>query len=228
MNLPRVLEAEVMASREEALDYDSMDHTGVNRRFVDDLLATGRVAGDVLDLGTGTAQIPVELCQQALDCRVMAIDLSIEMLELARYNVETGDVRERVFLHHVDAKQLPYPDAHFDLIISNSIVHHIAEPRAVLREAVRVATPGGRLFFRDLLRPESEARLEELVACYAGQDNPHQQQMFADSLRAALTLDEIRAVVGELGFAEQSVQATSDRHWTWNAEKEPPCDRTST
>ncbi len=43
--------------------------------------------------------------------------------------------------------------------------------------------------------------------------------MFDDSLRAALTLDEIRALVESLGFDPASVQATSDRHWTWTALK---------
>ena len=44
MPLVRVLETEAMDSAEEALDYDSMDHSAVNRLFVDDLLATGAFA----------------------------------------------------------------------------------------------------------------------------------------------------------------------------------------
>jgi len=81
--------------------------------------------------------------------------------------------------------------------------------------------PGGLLFFRDLLRPADEATLEQLVAQYAGDCNDHQRAMFAASLRAALSLDEIRALVASLGFPPDSVEATSDRHWTWTVTKPP-------
>ena len=103
----------------------------------------------------------------------------------------------------------------FDCVISNSIIHHIPQPRLVLQEAIRVARPGGLLFFRDLMRPESGEEVSRLVEMYAGDESPHQKQMFDDSLRAALSLEEIREMVTNLGFQGDSVQATSDRHWTW-------------
>jgi ubiquinone/menaquinone biosynthesis C-methylase UbiE len=141
------------------------------------------------------------------------------MLELARYNLELGGAIARVRLAHVDAKQLTYKDAYFDIVMSNSIVHHIPEPAAVIAEAVRVLKPGGLIFFRDLMRPESDADVRRLVELYAGDCNDHQRAMFDASLRAALTLDEIRSLVAPHGFAGESVQATSDRHWTWSAWK---------
>src|ERR1051325_11092068 len=67
-NMQRVLEPEVMDSLDEAIDYDAMDHAEVNRLFVADFLqAAGRMAADaeILDLGTGTAQIPIEMCRTA-------------------------------------------------------------------------------------------------------------------------------------------------------------------
>jgi ubiquinone/menaquinone biosynthesis C-methylase UbiE len=88
-----------------------------------------------------------------------------------------------------------------------------------LREAVRVTAPGGRLFFRDLLRPDTIEQLRGLVAQYAGSEADAAQRMFADSLHAALSLAEIREFVASLGFAAETVQATSDRHWTWNARR---------
>jgi SAM-dependent methyltransferase len=236
MPIPRILEPEVMDSQEDAEDYDRMDHSAVNRVFVEDLLATLRESGvgsrgsgnpqsairnpqflDILDLGTGTALIPIELCRCDADCRVMAVDAAASMLDLARYNLESAGLTRRIQLAHIDAKQLPYKDGMFDVFISNSIVHHIPEPLAVLREAVRVTKPGGLLFFRDLLRPDSEEKLEHLVATYAADCNDHQRQLFSDSLHAALSLDEVRKLVAELGFTPDSVQQSSDRHWTWSA-----------
>ena len=138
MTLERILEPEVMDSQEEATDYDAMDHGEVNRLFVADLLAGGDVNGDVLDLGTGTAQIPIEFCRQSPEGRILAVDMAIHMLDLARYNIEVASVIERVQLAHVDAKDLPQSDGTFDLVMSNSIIHHIPEPQTCLAEAVRV------------------------------------------------------------------------------------------
>lgn len=217
--LERILEPEVMDSAEEAQAYDLMDHSAVNRQFVADLLAGGGVSGDVLDMGTGTALIPIELCSRVEDCRVMAVDLSMEMLDLARYRLEIAGMTHRIQLEHADSKAMPFPSEMFELVISNSIVHHIPEPQLVFAEAIRVVKPGGRLFFRDLFRPEDEEQLARLVQTYAGEETETQQKLLADSLRAALTVDEVRAIVGALGFAPETVQATSDRHWTWDATK---------
>ncbi len=219
MALKRVLEPEVMDSVEEARDYDQMDHAAVNDVFVTDLLASGEITGEVLDLGTGTAQIPVALCQQHDDCQVMAVDLAVHMLDLARYQIEVNGLVERIMLDHIDAKSLPHDSDRFDVVMSNSIVHHIPEPAGVLAEAIRVVRSGGRLFFRDLLRPESDESVQQLVSTYAGDANDHQRQMFDDSLRAALSLDEIQNLIAELGYNPEEVQATSDRHWTWSTTK---------
>lgn len=224
MSLERVLEPEVMDTAEEARDYNDMDHAEVNRVFVTDLLATigsppEGESWDILDLGTGTALIPIELCQRFPACRVMAIDMAIAMLELARYNVEAAGLTERITLAQVDAKGLGFENGMFDVVISNSIVHHIPEPRTCLAEMHRVTAPGGWLFVRDLYRPGDEATLEGLVTTYAGQENEHSRQMFRESLHAALTLAEIRDLVGELGYGPETVQMNSDRHWTWAARR---------
>ena len=85
--LARVLEPEVMDTAAEAADYDAMDHRQVNRQFVLDFLAQQPPMGEVLDVGTGTAQIPLELCRQRPGSQVLAIDLSQHMLDLAQRNV---------------------------------------------------------------------------------------------------------------------------------------------
>jgi ubiquinone/menaquinone biosynthesis C-methylase UbiE len=220
--LARVLEPEVMDTPEEARDYDAMDHTTVNRVFVADFLAAwGGDAHDpvVLDVGTGTAQIPLELCRRHPTVQVLAIDLAEHMLRLGKENVARAGLEDRIRLERRDAKRLPHPEGTFGAVISNSIVHHIPEPAAVFAEMVRVAKPGALLFVRDLLRPPDEASLRHLVQLYAGAANAHQQQMFGDSLHAALTLDEVRGLVGAHRFSPDTVKQTTDRHWTWLARK---------
>jgi ubiquinone/menaquinone biosynthesis C-methylase UbiE len=204
-----------MDSAAEAADYDAMDHRQVNRQFVLDFLAQQPPQGEVLDVGTGTAQIPLELCRQRPGSRILAIDLSQHMLDFAQRNVNRAGLERQIQLALVDGKQLPYSAGRFAAVISNSIVHHIPEPAAVLEELVRVVVPDGLIFVRDLLRPVDDQTVKQLVATYAADANAHQRQMFDDSLRAALSLEEIRALVRALGFPPETAHPTSDRHWTW-------------
>jgi ubiquinone/menaquinone biosynthesis C-methylase UbiE len=225
--LARMLEHEVMDTPAESVAYDQMDHAEVNRLFVSDLLAF-LVPGDkgphggpveILDLGTGTARIPIEVCLRETDVRVLAVDAAASMLQVAHQNITAAGLDHRITLRHADAKCLPIQDGAWQVVISNSIVHHIPVPAEMLADAVRVTAPGGKLFFRDLLRPNEETRLTQLVETYTAGATEHQRQMFADSLRAALALEEIRELVARFGFPADSVRQTSDRHWTWAATK---------
>jgi ubiquinone/menaquinone biosynthesis C-methylase UbiE len=210
--LPRVLEPEVMDTAEEAVEYDAMDHGGVNRRFCEDLLALEPEPRRVVDVGTGTARIPVVLCELHPRCSVVATDLAEHMLEVARRNIR--GVEDRISLVRVDAKGSNLPARAFDVVMSNSIVHHIPEPSRFFEEAVRLCAPGGLIFVRDLERPRDEQALQSLVATYAANDTPKQRGLFADSLRAALTVDEVVELVRVHGIPPSAVSRTSDRHWT--------------
>lgn len=213
--LPRTLEPEVMDSPEEARDYDAMDHAAVNSVFVADFLFVWNKSNPILDVGTGTAQIPIELCRRDSTAHVVGIDLAEHMLKVGQDNVRRAQLENRIRLERRDAKNLPYLAGAFAAIISNSIIHHIPEPRSALAEMARVVKPDGLIFVRDLLRPANGAAVEELVKTYAGEANPHQKKMFGDSLRAALNLSEVRGLLADLGFDPAVVRQTSDRHWTF-------------
>lgn len=214
--LSRILETEYMDTPEEAREYDSMNHAAVNAVFVSDFLTFHPAPrGKILDVGTGTAQIPIELCQRAEGFEVVAVDAAEHMLELARKNVEAAGLTSRIRLVKADAKAFAFPTEAFQAVISNSIVHHIPDPYDVLAEMVRVCDKGGVLFVRDLFRPYDARELQRIVDTYAADADEQQRRMFADSLHAALTLSEIQSLISQLGFAAMTVTKTTDRHWTW-------------
>lgn len=224
--LPRKLEPEVMDTAAEAEAYDLMDHRDVNRRFVDDLLTHLSLHWDrvrplrAVDLGTGTAQIPIELCRRQLPIHLTATDLSREMLLRAASNIAAARCGDAITLLLADGKGTAdslLANGGFDVIMSNSIVHHIPEPGLVFREFYRLARPGAAVFIRDLLRPASQSELESLVALHTPGATPEQRQLFADSLHAALTLDEVRDLCADLGWPRSAVTQSSDRHWTFAA-----------
>jgi ubiquinone/menaquinone biosynthesis C-methylase UbiE len=213
--LPRILEPEVMDTPDEARDYNAMDHSAVNRVFVADFLAVWDGRGPILDLGTGTALIPIELCRQLPRGDVVAVDAAAHMLAVARENIRWAGFSSRIELQLIDAKRMPFDDRSFPAIMSNSIVHHIPDPRTVFAEIARVTMPGATIFVRDLLRPPDQGTLNRLVEMYAGDANDHQKKMFAESLHAALTVAEVRELVAGAGYDASQVRQTTDRHWTW-------------
>ena len=224
--LARVLEPEMMDTVTEAVDYNGMDHSHVNRVFVDDLLVASasvpRSSGGtwhVFDAGTGTALIPLELMRRGIPVLVTASDLAEQMLIVGRNNVAAAGLTDAIRLVRSDCKRLPDADATYDIVMSNSIVHHIPEPSLVLAELWRVLKPGGLLFVRDLMRPVDLMTLDQLVQTYAGEANAHQQQMFRESLHAALTMPEVSDLLKTAGIPRDAVHATSDRHWTIDAFK---------
>ncbi len=223
MAIARVLEPEVMDSAEEAMAYDRMDFREVNAAFAARAIAIGPVHGRVLDAGTGTARIPIVLCEMLAAAgkhwEIVGIDLAESMLALGRQNVAAAGVADRVVLERVDAKAMPYRDRSFDAVISNSTIHHLPDPKPFLHEVARVLKPHGALLLRDLLRPPSEAAVDDLVNRYAGDCDDRQAQLFRDSLRAAFTLEEVRDLLSHAGIEGTRVYASSDRHWT----AERPC-----
>jgi ubiquinone/menaquinone biosynthesis C-methylase UbiE len=220
--LTRVLEPELMDSEEDAREYDAMDHCEVNRQFVCDFLAVHGGGWRILDVGTGTAQIPIELCMQEKRAVVVALDAAEHMLRRAAENVAAAGLAWRIHLKRCDAKSLPFQDGSFGAVISNSIVHHIEYPSKVMAELHRVVQPGGTLFVRDLLRPDDQAAVGRLVSRYAGGATEVQRSLFAASLHAALALNEVQEIVRELGLAPEGVRQTSDRHWTWTLRRAMP------
>jgi ubiquinone/menaquinone biosynthesis C-methylase UbiE len=212
MALERVLEPEVMDTWEDAVEYDSMDFTEVNTAFAERALELAPPEGILLDAGTGTARIPILMVQRRPTLRIWAIDLSENMLKVGEKNVEEAGVAQNVKLKKVDAKTLPYPENYFDMVVSNSIIHHLPDPLPFLREVNRVTKPTGGIFIRDLFRPPDVKTMEELTQKYAGSENEYQQKLYRDSLHASLTIEETRVLIEGAGLEGVVVVQSSDRH----------------
>lgn len=223
--MKRILEPEVMDTEEEARDYDAMDHHAVNQRFCSDLtvhIHDPNANLRICDLGAGTARIAIALCSALPHCHVVATDLSHEMLRIAEHNIGRAGLKARIEARFADAKSQTDTEP-FDVVCSNSLVHHIPTPKAFFAQAVNQLAPGGLLFIRDLLRPSSAAVANELAHTYAPIDHSsegarvssmRQRDLLLASLHAALTVAEVQAYVGAHGIPASAVTQTSDRHWT--------------
>jgi ubiquinone/menaquinone biosynthesis C-methylase UbiE len=209
--MQRVLEPEVMDTAEEAGAYASMDHSEANAAFLERLFELG-ARGRMLDIGTGPGQIPLLICARDPSAHVTGVDLSEHMLRHARAARAASAFADRLDYRRGDAKALEFPATCFDAVYSNTILHHIPDPAPFLREAHRVLHPGGALLIRDLFRPATAERVEELVLRHAGDATPAQRALFRDSLCAALAPEELRRVADAAGLGHAELVVDTDRH----------------
>jgi SAM-dependent methyltransferase len=148
----------------------------------------------VVDLGCGGG-LDVFLAAQKVGPtgKAIGIDMTPEMLELARRNAAQAEVKNVEF-HEATIDSLPLPDCSVDCVISNCVINLAADKRAVFREIARVLRPGGRLAVSDIalkkpLPPELGEDLMAYVGCIAG----------------AIPIGEYRQGLSDTGFAEVAV-----------------------
>src|ERR1043166_5287560 len=103
----------------------------------------------VLELGCGTGYFTRELARSRAD--MVAIDVSPELLEIAKSNCSAPNVRYEI----QNAYELSYPDAVFDSVVGSSVLHHL-EIEEAIREIYRVLKPGGTIYFTEpnMLNPQ--------------------------------------------------------------------------
>ena len=214
--IERILEPEVMDDELEAQEYDQMDFMDVNTDFAvlaSELGDTSRSLS-VLDIGTGTAHIPLILSDLCPNWKIIGVDLAESMLALGEKNIQKAGKSEQIQLQLIDGKKMPYEDHSFDLVISNSLVHHIPKPIDLLQQIDRVVKKSGIVIIRDLFRPNSIEDIEYIVAQANLDYSPRQKKLFYDSLHAALTVDEVTRLTKQIGWENAKVYQSSSRHWT--------------
>lgn len=183
----------------------------IDRTFVEHALSLGVAEGHALDIGTGPGVIPILLAARVPRLRLTGVDLSEPMLQKARDGAEEAGVADRLDFRLGDAKSLPFSERTFDLVLCNSLLHHLPDPLALLKEISRVSKPGGALLLRDLRRP---SRLG--FPLHAGWFGRHysgvMRQLYRDSLLAAYTRTELEDLLHRSTLAGARVFRTGRTH----------------
>jgi SAM-dependent methyltransferase len=155
----------------------------------------------VLDLGSGAGgDVLISARRVAPGGKAIGLDMTPEMLELARANAAKAGVDNVEFLEGY-LEQVPLPDASVDVIISNCVINLAADKDVVLAEAFRVLRPGGRFAVSDVIAHEdmdeaTRADLAEWTGCIAG----------------ALTEDDFRGKLERVGFVDVDIDVTHQVH----------------
>lgn len=182
----------------------------IDDSFVDHALRLiGPKPGRALDIGCGPGQIVMKLSARLPLWKFFGIDRSLTMIRRAK---EARDPRAASSparemrpasgnLHFVlgDAAALPFRDSSFDLVLCNSVLHHIADPSRLFAEIHRVAKPGAAILLRDLRRP-SRFSFPFHLRWYGRHYDGLMYKLFCDSVRAAYTREELSAMLRVAGI----------------------------
>lgn len=214
MAMARIPEPELMDEPAQALAYATADFEQPHQRFIDLFRERmgEQLSGEVLDLGCGPGDVTARFARAFPACVIDAVDGAENMLQHARQRMQREGLASRVRLIQAYLPRNALAEKPYDGIISNSLLHHLANPSVLWQEIARHAKPGTKVFVMDLLRPETPERAQELVREYAASEPRILQQDFYHSLLAAYRQDEIEAQLQQHGLHTLKVEPVSDRH----------------
>ena len=212
--MKRTPEEELMNSEEQARAYADEDYSGPHDSFISYFKSRfpDFTKGHVLDLGCGPADITIRFARAFPETDIVGLDGAEAMLAIA-----IDDIRARGLVKQITLKKCLLPDDslpphNFDAIISNSLLHHLADPAVLWQTIKRGAKPGASIFVMDLMRPESADEANKLVELYASDAPPILKKDFYNSLLAAYNPGEIESQLTRSGLQSLNVEIVSDRH----------------
>ena len=155
----------------------------------------------VLDLGSGAgADVLISARRVGPTGKAIGLDMTDEMLELARVNAAEAGVHNVEFVKGY-IEDIPLADETVDVVISNCVINLAADKRTVLAEAARVLRPGGRFAVSDVIAdPDMDAAtradMQQWTGCVAG----------------ALTRDEFEQALSDAGMTGIEIRETHRVH----------------
>lgn len=120
--------------------------------LVEEHLSGFRDARRILDAGCGPGQFTILLAEALAPAEIWGIDLAPGMIEIAKRHQSKSPAASRLHFEVADVARLPFPDGHFDGVVSSGSIKHWPDPVAGLRELYRVLAPGGRALVAELNR----------------------------------------------------------------------------
>jgi ubiquinone/menaquinone biosynthesis C-methylase UbiE len=209
--MTRMPEMEVMDDESEVEAYSSAAAQSyleaIDKSFVDHvarLYGNSQPSGRALDLGCGPGQITILLAKRWPEVQWVGLDAAPAMLAQGRKDAVAAGIDtiefQTVRVGPEGDGRLPFEDASFDLVVCNSVLHHLTDPLQSLDEMARVLRPGAAFLLRDLARPA--APLYPLhVRVFGRHYEGEMRRLYEASVRAAYTVEELDAMLQRSRFA---------------------------
>jgi ubiquinone/menaquinone biosynthesis C-methylase UbiE len=213
--MQRITEPELMNDEAQALAYAQADFDEPHNMFIHifkDTFPDNKVSSHILDLGCGSADISIRFARAYPDCEIDGLDGAPRMLAQGQLAIQKAQLQDRIFLLEGVIPGVNLPRDNYDVIISNSLLHHLHEPDVLWKSIKQFGSSGSRVFVMDLMRPESEEVAREFVDLYASDEPEILRKDFYHSLRAAFSPAEIQSQLDVAGLPQLEIKILSDRH----------------
>ena len=212
--MKRIPEPELMDDPEQARAYANADFSEPHQSFVERFAQCfpRHRPRRVLDLGCGAADVTIRFARAHPGCELTGVDGAPAMLALARDAITRARLDHRVHLREVRLPDATLARHAFDTLISNSLLHHLADPRVLWRAVADCAAPGAAVFIMDLRRPDTREQADRLMQEYSGNEPEVLRRDFFNSLLAAYRPEEIAAQLARVNLSGLQVEAVGDRH----------------
>ena len=216
--MQRVPEPELMDDVAQALAYGAADFScgdattlSLIRSLVNST-AGGAAPKRVFDLGCGPGNITLLLCKAFPGAEVIGVDGSAAMLNIARARAAESAVSPQLLCCSLQDLQRAGQPGPADLIVSNSLLHHLHHPGLLWSLTASLAAPGCRVLHRDLRRPSSPADIDRLQRLHLSDAPAVLAYDFRASLAAAFEPDEVRLQLQDAGLTGLRVEPEDDRY----------------
>ena len=210
----RIPEAELMEDEAQAFAYALANFDEPHSMFIQlyKQIFGNSIAGMVVDLGCGTADITVRFARAYPRCCLDGIDGSENMLRYGHELVAQYNLKKQIILIHGYLPHAALTPQYYDGVISNSLLHHLQDPMVLWETIRRCAKSHAPVFVMDLLRPLDEFQARKLVKQNVADEPEILQRDFYNSLLAAYSPGEIKEQLEKAGLEHLSVSMVSDRH----------------
>ena len=214
--MQRVPEPDLMNDWAQAIAYAEADFEAPHNAFIQRLkqafpaLAS---AGHALDLGCGPGDITMRFAEAFPHWHVDGIDGANSMLTIGKKAIQSRQLQNQISFYQVYLPEGAMPRDSYDLIFSNSLLHHLSDPLDLWRSLHALSHHNTPIFVMDLMRPESRDVAATMVDHYAAGEPMVLREDFFNSLLAAYSLDEVRTQFSQTQLSHLQLEAVSDRHW---------------
>ncbi len=213
--MQRIPEPELMTDEEQAVAYANADFEEPHNHFIELLKeAVGNVIPDsglAVDLGCGAADISIRFSKVFPNYQIDGLDGSAAMLAEGVNAINKAGLSERINLVQTNLQDATLSNKDYSIIFCNAMLHHLHDP-SVLWNLIKTASNNPAIFIMDLMRPETNEEVDELVEEYAKNEPEVLKRDFGNSLRAAFTPEEVLFQLDSAGLDNFSVSVVSDRH----------------
>ena len=166
----------------------------VYRRFTARAARINVPGKQVLDLGTGSGRLAIELAKARPDWHIIGTDISEEMLKIARKNTEQAGLADRINFQPTLAESSPFTDNSFTIVVSNSSLHLWSDPVTVFEEIARITSSGGYCLIWDNMRCNVMNPFLSLVGWVMGMSSS-QRRLWLKAVRSSYTVGEVKSLL---------------------------------